>query len=433
MRPSSAIFVICALAVCLAGTSSVAEGAPAGGRPHLPTRALWIETSANLPHLRSREAIREMVGRARAAGIDTLIPEAKNAWGYVIYESEFAPHIRTSPIPRREYQAPSTWFPRDFDPLRVVIEEARAAGLRVHAAVNAFGEGLALPGLPRIGVLQSRPEWASVHLRSGPDGRPAFVPSIAAATIAFANPAHPEVHAYELAVLWEIVSRYDVDGIVLDRARYAGADADFSDLSRTLFTRYLGRPLGAWPDDVALPAEGGGIRPGPLHREWVAWRASVITSYVRAASRLARRTRPGVSVGMYVGAWDATVHDFGQNWMRADARPAFDAWSPALGRTSLLPELDYLMAGMYFRLVTRWDAFRLGRSGFATVLGGALRSRELTMGTPLVGSLWLALYHENRAAGEGAVRAASRLTDGVMFFDLSNVSAGDWWGVLDAR
>jgi uncharacterized lipoprotein YddW (UPF0748 family) len=409
-----------------------AQAADARGPRHIPGRALWIETSANLLQLSSREAIRALVAQARAAGVDTLIPEAKNAWGFVIYESAFAPHIRTSPVARREYRAPATWFPRDFDPLRVMIEEARAAGLRVHAAVNTFGEGLILPGLPLVGTLERYPEWASIHLRRGPDGRAAFIPSTRAAQIAFANPANPEVQSYQLGVLWEITSRYDLDGVILDRTRFAGAEADFSDLSRRRFEASLGRTVGRWPEDVTRP-DRDGMRPGPLYREWVAWRAWVITSYVRAAGRLVRRVRPGISVGMYVGGWDATIYDLGQNWTRSDAPPLFPAWSPALADVSLLPELDYLMSGLYFPIVTRWEALRRDRSPFATVIGSAIRTRELTRGTPLLGSVWLDLYRDNRPAGAGAIRAAHRLTDGVMVFDLSSLAAGDWWDVLGVR
>jgi uncharacterized lipoprotein YddW (UPF0748 family) len=399
----------------------------------VPRRALWIETSANLPALSSRTSIRAFVARARAAGIDTLMPEAKNAWGFVIYESEIAPHIRTSLVPRAGYRAPATWFPPDLDPLRVLIEEARAAGLRVHVAVNVFGQGLVPgPGSAPVGTVQHHPEWASIHLRPGPDGRAALVPATRIGPIVFANPSHPEVQAYELAVLWEILSRYDVDGIVLDRARYADADTDFSDLSRGQFEAWLGRRVRRWPDDVAQPAAEG-VRPGPLFREWVAWRASVIRAHVRAAGRLSRQMRPGVPVGMYVGAWFPTIYRVGQNWARADAPVSFNAWSPAWSQASLLPDLDYLMIGLYYPTVTRWEAMRAGRSPLATVIGGALRGRELTQGTPLLGTVWLDLYREHPAAGEGAIRAAARLTDGVVVFDLSNVEQGDWWRVLPAR
>jgi uncharacterized lipoprotein YddW (UPF0748 family) len=424
-----------AIAVLL-GVLCGAAGAPAAwitdavGAARVPRRALWIETSANLRQLSSREAIREVVARARAAGFDALIPEAKNAWGFVIYESEFAPHIRTSPVARQAYPAPASWFPRDFDPLRVVIEEAHAAGLRVHAAVNSFGEGLVpAPRAPVVGTVARRPEWASVHLRAGPDGTPAFVSSTEAVQIAFVNAAHPEVQAYELAVIWEIVSRYAVDGIVLDRTRFAGLDADFSDLSRRQFEARIGGRVADWPADILRP-QGETLQPGPLFPAWIAWRASVIRGFVRAAGRVARGVRRGLPVGMYVTAWYPSIYEYGQNWARPDAPALIPAWSPAWAEASLLGDLDYLMVGLYHRTVTRWDALRQGTSPFVTVIGNGLRSRELTHGTPLIGSVWLDVYRGRRAQGEGAVRAAQALTDGLMIFDLSNVIEGDWWGAF---
>ncbi len=412
-------------------SAAIAAGEAAPER--LPRRALWIEVSANLRLLASREAIRALVARARASGIDTLIPEAKNAWGFVIYESAFAPHIRTSPVPRAGYPAPAEWYPKDFDALQAIIEEAHAAGLRVHAVVNAFGEGLTLDRTrPTVGLVQSRPEWESVHLRSGPAGEPVFVPSSAASTIAFVNPAHPEVPLYELAVLWEILSRYDVDGIILDRARYPGLDADFSDLSRAQFERFLGRAVARWPHEVLEPAAGG-LRQGPLFPAWAAWRASVIQAYVRATSAMVRQMRPGIPVGMYVGAWYPTAFEVGQNWARPDAPRLFPAWSDAWAEASLLPFLDYVMIGLYYRSVTPLEAMRRGAAWWQSVAGGAILGRQVTDDLPLLGSVWLGLYKDDRPRAEAAIRAVARLTDGLMVFDLSDVEQGDWWSVLGAR
>jgi uncharacterized lipoprotein YddW (UPF0748 family) len=410
-----------------------AVGLPAAAAGGHPRRALWVETSANLRALASRQAIRALVARARAAGVDTLVPEAKNAWGYVIYESAFAPHIRTSPLPRPAYPAPREWFPQEHDPLAVLIDEAHAAGLRVHAAVNAFGEGLALgAGTPTVGLVHERPAWESLHLRAGPAGEPVFVPSTRALTIAFANAAHPEVVLYELAVLWEVLARYPVDGIVLDRARFAGPDADFSAVSRARFEAFLGRPVARWPDDVARP-EGEGLRPGPLFRQWIAWRAGVITAYVRAARQLARQMRPGLPVGMYVGAWYPTIYELGQNWARPEAPRLFRAWSPQWAQASLVPFLDYVMVGLYYRPITPAEVVQQGGVWWRSVAGGAVLARQLLGPTPVLGSLWLNLYRADRARGEAAIRAAWRYTDGLMVFDLSDVEAGDWWLALGLR
>ena len=408
--------------------SAVRADAPAVSR--VPRRALWIETSANLRALSTREGIRALVLQARAAGLDTLIPEAKNAWGFVIYESAFAPHIRTSPVARPGYPPPIEWYPRDFDAFQVLIEEAHAAGLQVHASVNAFGEGLRLtPAHPVVGLIERRPEWESIHLRSGPGGQPVFIRSSSATMIAFVNPSHPEAQLYELGVLWEIASRYDVDGVILDRARYAGVDADFSDLSRAQFEARLGRRVAQWPQDVLNTATGR-LRPGPLFPAWVAWRASVIQGYVRSASRLMRQLRPGVAVGIYVGAWYPTIFEFGQNWARADAPPVFRAWSQGWADASLLPDLDYVMIGLYYRAIAPWEVTARRAPAWASVAGGSALARQVTVGFPLIGSIWLDLYKDDRPRGLRALRAVTHLTDGMMVFDLSDVEEDGWWDAI---
>jgi hypothetical protein len=271
-----------------------------------------------------------------------------------------------------------------------------------------------------------------VHLRTGPDGQNRFVPSTQIGGIAFANPSHPEVQAYELAVVWEVVSRYDVDGIVLDRTRYAGVDTDFSDLSRRQFETWARRPVARWPDDI-MRFVNNRAQPGPMYPAWIAWRASVIRAYTRAAARVVRKVRPGAAVSMYVGAWYPIIHEVGQNWARADASRLSTAWSPEWADASLLPELDFLMTGLYYSAVTRWEAVQRGLYPTTSVVGSGMQSRLLTQGTPVLGTIWLELYRTNRRAGAGAMTAAVRTTDGLMIFDLSNVRQDDWWDVLDVR
>jgi uncharacterized lipoprotein YddW (UPF0748 family) len=181
-----------ALSVLLA-LGLTAGPSTAASRP-VPRLAVWMEVSANLPIFASREQIAAVLDRAKAAGVTDVIPEAKNAWGFVLYESTFAPHICTSTVPRvwpPVYDASATWFPGGIDPLQVVIEEAHARGIRVLAAVNVFGEGLNGAG---VGPAFERPGWMAQHL--APDGR--IIPGSEVGTIAFANPVHPEVQLYEL-------------------------------------------------------------------------------------------------------------------------------------------------------------------------------------------------------------------------------------------
>lgn len=396
-----------------------------GGLPP-PRIALWIEPSANLPTLGSRERITAMLDRAKAAGVTDVIPEAKNAWGFVIYESTFAPHIRTLRTGRATppvYQPPVDWFPKDIDPLRVIVEEAHARGMRVHAAVNIFGEGL---NAARAGPLFERPQWQAQHL--APDGR--LVPATEVGTIAFANPVNPEVQLYELAVLREVVAGYDVDGIVLDRARFPDVTADFSDLSRKQFEAWLGRPVEGWPQDILVP-NGTQVRQGPLFPQWIAWRATIIQQFVRAAESVVRGTKPTVAFSAYVGGWYPTYWNEGVNWAAAKTTPSLPWITEEWKQASVAEMYDFLMIGLYFTPIRYFEALNQGSSAWMSVEGGALMAVELTGGATVpVPSLLLSLYESQPDKFRAAVETSLQMLGSVMLFDLSHLERFEWWALL---
>lgn len=392
----------------------------------VPRLAVWMEVSANLLTLASREQIARALDRARAVGVTDVIPEAKNAWGFVSYESTFAPHIRTSTVPRTRppaYDAPATWFPTTIDPLQVVIEEAHARGIRVHAAVNVFGEGL---NAAQVGVVFQRPEWMTRHLAA--DGR--LVPASEVGVIAFANPANPEVQLYELAIIQEIVSRYDVDGVVLDRIRFPDGFADFSDLSRGQFEEWLGRPLEQWPNDVLTP-NGGQLAQGPFFPLWVAWRASVIRQFVRAAERVVHRSRPDASFSAYVGSWYPTYWNEGVNWASAASTPDLPWVTPEWKEAAIGDLLDFLMPGLYFIPLKRADALRAGSPSWMSVEGGALMARDLLNGgAPPVGALLVSLYEHRPDQFRAALDAVQEIHGAAMLFDMVYLDLYGWWDFL---
>lgn len=403
----------------------LATGPSAAARP-APRLAVWMEVSANLPTLASRELIAAALDRMRAAGVTDVIPEAKNAWGFVSYESAFAPHIRTSTAPRTlppSYDPPATWFPQEIDPLQVVLEEAHARGIRVHVAINVFGEGL---NAARIGVAFERPQWMAQHL--GADGR--AVPGSEVGTIAFVNPAHPEVQLYELAVIQEVVSRYEVDGIVLDRLRYPDGAADFSEFSRGRFEEWLGRPVERWPDDILVPT-GGPLVAGPLFPQWVAWRATVIQQFVRAAERVVHGTKPDVAFSVYVGGWYPTSWQEGVNWA-APSRASPLPWvTPAWQDAAIGHLVDFLMMGLYYVPVRAGEALQLGSAAWLSVEGGALMAQELLAGgAQPVGALLLPLYEHDPPRFRDALETVLRIHGAAMLFDLVYLEQFGWWDLL---
>ncbi len=394
-----------------------------------PRLALWMEASANLRELSTREGIAAVIARAAASGVTTVMPEAKNAWGYVTYRSAFAPLIATSPVPRTAppaYPAPRTWYPEGFDQLQVIIAEAHARGLQVHAAVNVFGEGL---NAFHAGLLFDRPQWAAQH--AGPGG--SIIPATQVGEIAFANPGLSEVQLYELAVIGEVVSGYDIDGLVLDRLRYPDVTADVSDDSRAQFEEWLGRPVAVWPDDV-VRLDGARVVRGPLFREWVGWRATVLQRFIRAAERVVHQLKPGLPFAAYVGSWYPVYWNEGVNWGAAETGVDLDWMSDPWRRAAVADMLDYLMVGLYYPRVTRADAAAAGYPAWMSVEGASLLAADVVAGrTAVVGSLLLTQFEGAPEQFRDALDYTLRLTRGAMLFDLVYLDRYDWWGLLPGQ
>lgn len=416
------IHVALVLLVMLPLAAPAAQGATRSA----PRLALWAELPANLIALSTRAGVAAILDRAKAAGVTAIVPEAKNAWGFVAYESTFAPHIRTSTVPRTlppEYPPPATWFPHDYDLLQVIIEEAHARGIEVHVAINVFGEGL---NAFRVGTAFERPQWQTWHV-AGPDRT---VPAPEVGTITFVNPALPEVQLYELAIIGEIVERYDVDGVVLDRLRYPDITADVSEASREQFERWLGWRLERWPDDV-LQVRSGRIVRGPFFAQWVAWRATVIRQFVRAAETVVHAIKPNVAFAAYVGGWYPQYWNEGVNWASASFTPPYDWATPEWQRAAVAELFDYLMVGLYYSSLSPVEAALRGLPGWMSVEGGAQLAREVVADTrPVVGSLLLTSYEGNPNRFQAALQKTLELTSGVMLFDLTYLERYDWWQFL---
>jgi uncharacterized lipoprotein YddW (UPF0748 family) len=531
MRAAACLGVAAVLTVSgLAGPTAAAAASPRPGPPHL---ALWMEPGANLRALSTPEGVAEVLDRARVAGVDAIMPEAKNAWGYVTYPSDVAPTIATSPIPHappQSYTSPAQWYPHDYDMLGTIIAEAHARGMRVDVAVNSFGEGYSplqagpafthpewqatayvatrrivaaggesfdLAGVdaprgenelilytPMNGSFPPTSRWGvdaaveggtvtEVRNRTAGDTDPGPVPiprggyvlsghgaaaawllralpvgtavaigpvetrmerSSAHDIFAFVSPANPEVWNYELGVIHEILTRYEVDGIILDRTRYQDLTEDFSDLSRAAFEKFIGHPVAHWPDDIyTYVPRGYGVdrRPGPLYQVWLGYRAHTIYMYTRAATRLIRSLRPRVAVGMYVGAWYSAYYEEGVNWASPDVRAPFlwigDQWVQA----GLAPLLDYLMIGLYYEPVTIWDAFRAQYNPVISVQGGAMLGLSLVHGdTALIGALLVSLYADTPSQLTRAIRMSNALMRGTMLFDLIFLTDDHLWSAV---
>ncbi len=395
-------------------------------------RSVWFDFAANRNRLSTRAGVDEMVHRCKEAGLDTIILGVRDDHGLAPYPSRV--------LGTTHHGDPK--YPGDYDLVQSGIDAARAHGMRIFAAYPTFCEGHL--GTAPVGMAFAHPDWV-VHLMGCQDGqvglRPATDPdpsfrsptAIDAHSLVWVNPAHPEVVAHEIAAITELMDRYPLDGIVLDRARYLGVAADFSPTSRRLFEAHLGERLPEWPGSVAALRDGQpkpAIVPGPYYPQWMEWRAANITAFMRQVRAVLDRT-PGRVFANYTGSWYPLYDQMGVNWADPDTVPPYPHAGPGYQATGFARVPDLSISGVYYPEVTEQEALDQGKPYWYSVRGAARMAREVTRDArPIWGGLFLLQYRDQPDRFQEAVRGALEASGGLMLFDLCYLADYDWWEAL---
>ncbi|MBT8487432.1 MAG: family 10 glycosylhydrolase [Gemmatimonadetes bacterium] len=195
-------------------------------RPFDEIRALWVVRFT----LTSEEAVMEMVERADAAGFNTLIVQVRGR-ADAFYASALEP------------RGESVQEPEPFDPLALVVREAHARGMAVHAWINThLVWGPTAPPTSAAHLVNTHPDWLALPKALGrellavdPFDRSyldRLVEHAAANEHAvegiYSSPSHPEVQDRVHAVWLDVARRYDLDGLHFDYIRFPSADYDYS-------------------------------------------------------------------------------------------------------------------------------------------------------------------------------------------------------------
>jgi uncharacterized lipoprotein YddW (UPF0748 family) len=231
-------------------------------------RAIWLDRGT-IVRARSVQGLTKIFDQLAAAGFNTVFIETVNA-SYPIYPSRVAPE-----------QNPLT---RGWDPLAAAVKLAHERGMELHAWVWAFAaanqrhnvilnQSANYPGP----VLKAHPDWAMFD-RQGrlfeSDSKKAFL-----------DPANPEVRRYLMALIEEIATRYDVDGIQLDYIRYPFQDSNqtfgYGQAARQMFKELTGSdPIKVYPSNR------------DLWQKWTDFRVRQIDSFVATVAQRLRSQRP---------------------------------------------------------------------------------------------------------------------------------------------
>ncbi len=265
------------LAGC-AGTGPAVVGTPAIATPTPPAfempppeprefRAAWVATVANidwpsqpgLPAAAQRAEVVALLDRAASLGLNALILQVRPA-GDALYPSALEPWSEYLTGAQGRAPVPA------YDPLAFWVEQARARGIELHVWFNPY------------------------RARHSSAKTPLVAPHLALRQPALArrygdqlwlDPGEPAAAAHTLAVVADVVRRYDIDAVHIDDYFYPYpvkvGDADLP-----------------FPDDAAYARYRGGG--GLLARD--DWRRANVDSLVQEVHATVRRIKPWVRFGI---------------------------------------------------------------------------------------------------------------------------------------
>lgn len=182
--------------------------------------------------------------------------------GYVFYDSDIAPI------------APGY---ATFDALQHVITAAHANNIKVRAWIPQFHDQAAFNLNPGWQMYSLVGGVAKPFKGSGGDEY-------------FVNPIHPDVQAYQRSIISEVVSNYDVDGVVLDWLRFDDYNMDVSSYTVNLYQSLYGYS----PLTINFATDS------TRRQEWNAWRTDKIGQYVADVRDDIEAVKPGLELGVYI-------------------------------------------------------------------------------------------------------------------------------------
>ena len=239
------------------------------------------------------------------------------------------------------------------------------------------------------------------------------------------NPNNPEVQAYAEEIMKEVVTNYDVDGVIYDdRMRYGGINADFSPATQQQFEKFVGRRL-SWPDDVfkftMSPSLDRGVVPGMYYEAWMTFRAQTLRNFMHRIRKAVKTIRPRTHFGLYAGSWYGEYPRFGNNWGSPDLEAGFWFLTPEYSQTGIAPLCDFMITGCYYPTATIFDAMSAGVAIGNSIEGaGQLSNRIVRDQTWVYAGISLDQFKNNPDGLRAAMQAACGSTQGVMVFDLSH-------------
>lgn len=399
-------------------------------------RFIWIDAAANFPDFaNSRENITRDLALAKDAGFTDIVVDVRPNSGDVLFTTDVAGGVKWlgawTSTGYRKIERTATW-----DYLGAFIEEGHKLGLKVHAGVNTFVGGNAT-SLGSEGLLfrdSAKREWATSLLKE--TGIANTLDGGSGAK--FFNPVRMEVQNYLFDMLEDLAAYQNLDGIILDRARFDGLDSDFSDYTKKKFEEFLGFSVLNFPGDVMNSTIKEGSIPStvPVYfRKWLEFRVKVIHDFMEKARQRVKAKNPKISFGVYVGGWYSTYYSVGVNWASPtyNTATAYSKWATDTYKNYGYADLmDVILIGAYASPTRVYGTSEWTVQGFCTRARDLVKGDSKVVGGPDVGNgEWATAGDQvvNQAITQ-SVDAAINACDGYFLFDMIHLKNKNQWSYV---
>ena len=241
-------------------------------------RGVWITTTASTA-LNSKDNIKQTVANCKIAGINNLFVVVYNN-SRTTYPSQVMQNLLGVSILE-------SFSGRD--PLKEIIDEGHAAGLKVHAW---FEYGFASSyGQNGGAIIKAKPNWAAKDINGALVSKNNFE---------WLNAFDPEVQMFLMNLMKEVATNYDIDGIQGDdRLPALPSTGGYDDYTISLYK-----------------AANGGVNPPTTSTDvnWVKWRAGLLNTFMKKINKELKAIKPKLIVSMAPSIYPFSLNEYLQDW-----------------------------------------------------------------------------------------------------------------------
>lgn len=243
--------------LCVAAALGAGGRCAAATEPSEPFLAAYINIDklfdAKAEPAQREQSIARHVERFRGCGLRVLMPFVVDTRKQALYPSRV--------IADKPYH--------DWDPLAVIMREARSRQLKVYPAICVMASG----GDHPAGILKTHPDWA--------------VRDAAGKPLGFISAGHPEARKWIVDLVHEVAAQYQPDGLLLDYLRFPSGSAQLDAVSQAQF-------------DTAHPAAKLPRDGSPYRHQLLQFKRECLTELVGQIVAAVRSVKPQPRIALYM-------------------------------------------------------------------------------------------------------------------------------------